>query len=199
MTAPDSARNAQCALEQLAEQCASCVACALAATRTNVVFGAGDASARVMIIGEAPGKNEDLTGEPFVGAAGKKLDAMLERAGIKRSDVYIANICKCRPPKNRNPKQAEITACTPWLKEQLELVHPECVITLGNFATRYILQTNEGITSLRGRVHSVDGLSVLPMFHPAACIYDRSKVAALEADFDLLGSLLGSRPAKEDR
>lgn len=145
-----------------------------------------------MIVGEAPGKNEDLTGEPFVGAAGKMLDSMLARAGIKRRDVYIANICKCRPPSNRNPKRAEIDACTPWLRQQLELVRPDCVITLGNFATRFILQTKEGITSLRGRVHTVDGLSVLPMFHPAACIYDRSKVAALEADFDLLGTILGT-------
>ncbi len=177
-------------LDELAHLCASCDKCELAATRNNVVFGAGDAHARVVIIGEAPGKNEDLKGEPFVGAAGKMLDRMLEQAGIAREDVYIANICKCRPPSNRNPKAAEIEACTPWLTAQLDAIAPDVIVTLGNFATRFILGTTQGITALHGQVCEKNGLVVLPMFHPAACIYDRSKVAALEEDFRLLGKLL---------
>ena len=180
------------ALGQLEAACRQCTRCDLAATRNNVVFGAGSAHARVMIIGEAPGKNEDLAGEPFIGAAGKLLDKMLERAGIARKDVYIANICKCRPPSNRNPKRAEIEACTPWLDAQIEAVSPAFVVTLGNFATRFVLSTKEGITQLHGRILQKGALSIVPMFHPAACIYDRSKVTALEADFDMLGSLLAA-------
>ncbi len=177
-------------LESIELECRACQACALGQTRTNLVFGAGNPQARVMFIGEAPGKNEDLKGEPFVGAAGKQLASMLELAGLRREDVYIANILKCRPPKNRNPLASEVEACTPWLREQVASVSPEVLVTLGNFATRFVMQTNEGITQLRGRVHQAGPYKVLPVFHPAAVIYDRSKVTALEEDFRLLGSLL---------
>lgn len=177
-------------LAEIEAACAGCAKCDLAATRNNLVFGVGNPHANVMFIGEAPGKNEDLKGEPFVGAAGKLLNEMLERVGISRDDIYIANICKCRPPKNRNPRTDEIEACTPWLHEQVASVHPTVIVTLGNFATRFVLNTTEGITGLRGRVHAAGPLRVIPMFHPAAAIYDRSKVDAIAADFDLLKSLL---------
>lgn len=168
----------------------SCEKCALGATRTNLVFGVGNPHAKIMFIGEGPGKNEDLKGEPFVGAAGQLLNQMLERIGISRDDIYIANILKCRPPNNRDPHPDEIAACTPWLRQQVASVHPTVLVTLGNFATKFVLQTTTGITKLRGQVQVNGPFRVIPMFHPAAAIYDRSKVAALEADFDLLKLLL---------
>ena len=164
--------------------------CALGQTRTNLVFGVGNPHAKIMFIGEGPGKNEDLQGEPFVGAAGQLLNQMLERVHLSRDDIYIANILKCRPPGNRDPKPDEIEACTPWLREQIKSVHPIVLVTLGNFATKFILQTETGITRLRGQVHVTGPFRVIPMFHPAAAIYDRSKVTALEQDFDLLRLLL---------
>ena len=151
-------------LAEIEAACAGCTKCDLAATRNNLVFGVGNPHASVMFIGEAPGKNEDLKGEPFVGAAGKLLNEMLERVGISRDDIYIANICKCRPPKNRNPRTDEIEACTPWLHEQVASIHPTVIVTLGNFATRFVLNTTEGITGLRGRVHAAGPLRVIPMF-----------------------------------
>ena len=167
-----------------------CHACTLGETRTNVVPGAGSAVAKVMFIGEAPGKNEDLQGKPFVGAAGHLLDEMLERINLKREDIYIANILKCRPPRNRDPRPEEIEACTPWLREQIKAVHPTVLVTMGNFSTKFVLQTTTGITRLRGKIHVTGPFRVIPTFHPAAAIYDRSKVAALEADFDMIRMLL---------
>lgn len=167
-----------------------CRRCTLGETRTNVVPGAGNPRAKVMFIGEAPGKNEDLHGEPFVGAAGKLLNQMLERIDVAREDIYIANILKCRPPRNRDPQPHEIEACTPWLREQIKAVHPTVLVTLGNFSTKFILQTKAGITQLRGKIHTAGPFRVIPMFHPAAAIYDRSKIGAIEQDFDLLRLLL---------
>lgn len=170
-----------------------CHRCDLALTRTHVVPGAGNPHAKVVFIGEAPGRNEDLKGAPFVGAAGKLLDSMLERIGLERDDIYIANILKCRPPKNRDPKADEIVACTPWLNGQLEAIDPEVLVTMGNFSTRFILHTKESITQLRGRVHRIDDALVIPTFHPAAAIYDRSKIEIIEKDFDLIKDVLDSR------
>lgn len=184
-------------LDQIQAECASCEKCALGATRTNLVFGVGNPHAEIMFIGEGPGKNEDLKGEPFVGAAGQLLNQMLERIGISRDDIYIANILKCRPPNNRDPHPDEIEACTPWLRQQVASVHPTVLVTLGNFATKFILQTTTGITKLRGQVQVTGPFRVIPMFHPAAAIYDRSKVAALEADFDLLKLLLDTDAKRE--
>lgn len=167
-----------------------CHKCALGDTRINVVPGAGNPRAKVMFIGEAPGKNEDLQGEPFVGAAGKLLNQMLDRIGLAREDIYIANILKCRPPKNRDPRPEEIEACTPWLREQVKAIHPTVLVTMGNFSTKFILQTNTGITRLRGQIHVTGPFRVIPTFHPAAAIYDRSKITAIEQDFDLIRLLL---------
>lgn len=169
-----------------------CDRCELAATRNNIVFGSGNPEARLMLVGEAPGRNEDLTGEPFVGAAGSLLEELLASAGMSRDDVYIANVLKCRPPGNRNPRPAEIEACTPFLRAQIELVDPELIVTLGNFATRFILGTTESITALRGAGVELEGRTVFPVFHPAATIYDRTKRAVLAEDFERIGALLGT-------
>jgi len=167
-----------------------CRRCPLSETRTRIVFGSGDPAAKVMLIGEAPGKSEDLTGVPFVGAAGKLLDELLTAAGLSREDVFVANVVKCRPPGNRNPARMEIETCVPFLREQIRVVGPEVIVTLGNFATRVVLGTDAGITSLRGTVHHVGTFTVLPVYHPAAAIYDRSKRGPLLADFALLGELI---------
>ncbi len=181
-------------LEDIRSEVESCRKCPLADGRTQTVFGAGDASARVLIVGEAPGKNEDLQGEPFVGAAGKYLDELLAIAGLRREDVFIANVLKCRPPGNRDPRPEEIELCTPYLREQTRTIDPEFIVTLGNFATKFILKTDVGITRLHGTLQQAGRFKVFPVFHPAAAIYDRSKRVSLEDDFATLGDLLGTRP-----
>lgn len=184
-------------LNDIRAQVEACRACPLCEGRTNVVFGEGDPHARVMIIGEAPGKNEDLQGRPFVGAAGKFLDELLEEAGLVREEVFIANVLKCRPPSNRNPQASEIEACAPFLREQTQSISPLVIVTLGNFATQFILRTGIGITRLRGTVQRAGRFTVLPVFHPAAAIYDRSKRDVLLADFKQVGSLVRDRMAQE--
>lgn len=177
-------------LEELYAQACACHQCPLGDTRTNLVFGVGNPQARVMFVGEAPGKNEDLQGEPFVGAAGRNLNSLLELADLTRDDIYIANVLKCRPPGNRNPKPEEIQACAPFLREQTRTINPEFIVTLGNYPTKFILKTDCGITSMRGKLQMAGRFKVLPVFHPAAAIYDRTKQACLEEDFRLLGRLL---------
>ncbi|MGN0301423.1 MAG: uracil-DNA glycosylase, partial [Anaerotardibacter sp.] len=140
------------ALEDIKKEVENCHRCSLCESRTNIVFGEGDSHAKVLIIGEAPGKNEDLQGRPFVGAAGKFLDELLEAAELKREEVFIANVLKCRPPSNRNPRADEIEACAPFLRAQTQSIDPLVIVTLGNFATQFILKTGAGITSLRGKV-----------------------------------------------
>ena len=184
-------------LDQLREQVGACHQCPLADGRTNVVFGEGDPEARVLIVGEAPGKNEDLQGRPFVGAAGKLLDELLAVAGLARKDVFIANVLKCRPPGNRDPRPEEIELCTPYLREQTRTIDPEVIVTLGNFSTKFILKTEVGITRLHGHVQQAGRFKVLPIYHPAAALYDPTKRAALEDDFATLGELLGTRPRPE--
>ncbi|MDR1013465.1 MAG: uracil-DNA glycosylase [Coriobacteriales bacterium] len=180
-------------LDDIRAETTDCRLCALSETRTNVVFGVGNPHAEVMFIGEAPGKNEDLGAEPFIGAAGQYLNSLLALAGLKREEIYIANVLKCRPPENRDPRPEEIEACTPYLRAQVRSIAPEILVTLGNFATRFILKTDRGITGLRGQVHITGRFSVLPIFHPAAAIYDRSKEPVMENDFRLLGRLIAQR------
>ena len=177
-------------LDALRAHIGDCQRCDLALTRTRLVFGFGDPHARLMFIGEAPGKNEDLKGEPFVGAAGKLLDALLGSIGLDRHGVYIANVLKCRPPANRNPRPDEIATCTPFLAEQVQLIAPAVVVTLGNFATRYLLGTDEAITQLRGNLYHVDGRQVMPIFHPAAALYSPDKKQYLFDDFARLKRVL---------
>lgn len=183
-------------LDQLRAEVAECRRCPLCDGRTQTVFGTGDPNARVLIVGEAPGKNEDLQGEPFVGAAGKYLSELLAIAGLTREEVFIANVLKCRPPSNRDPRPEEIQACTPFLREQTRTINPEFIVTLGNFSTKFILKTDVGITRLHGTLQQAGRFKVFPIFHPAAALYDGKKREALENDFATLGELLGMRPAK---
>jgi DNA polymerase len=145
-----------------------CTKCPLAAGRTQVVFGVGDPQADLLFVGEGPGREEDLAGEPFVGRSGKLLDRlMLEEIGLTRDRCYIANVVKCRPPQNRNPAPDEIEACRPYLEEQITLIKPSVVITLGNFATRLLLETTDGIRQLRGSVFPYRSGHLVPTYHPA--------------------------------
>jgi len=177
-------------LSALREHIGDCRRCALADTRTRLVFGSGDPHARLMFIGEAPGKNEDLTGEPFVGAAGRLLDELLDSIGLARSQVFIANMVKCRPPGNRDPEELEIGTCSPFLARQIDLVDPVVIATLGRFATHFVLQTSVPITALRGRLYRVNDRRVVPVFHPAAALYDGSKRSVLQDDFRRLRAVL---------
>lgn len=183
-------------LETLRLTAESCTDCRLAETRTNVVFGVGTPDADVMIIGEAPGKNEDLQGEPFVGAAGKLLDRLMDEVGISREQVYIANVLKCRPPGNRDPRPDEIDACKGYLRRQLELIEPTVVVTLGNFATKLLLKTETGITRMRGqRYRWWRGIIVVPTFHPAAALRGRPDVeASMREDFVLVKATIDESP-----
>lgn len=158
-------------LEEIRAVMGNCQLCPLGQTRTNLVFGVGNPNARVMFVGEGPGRNEDLQGEPFVGAAGHKLDSLLSVAGLTRDQIYIANVVKCRPPGNRNPKPEEIAACSPFLREQIRSVWPDVLVCLGNFASQFVLRTEAGVTSLRGKLYQTGHFVVCPTFHPAACIY----------------------------
>lgn len=177
-------------LDELRAQVSACRQCPLCEGRTQTVFGVGNPEARVLIVGEAPGKNEDLQGEPFVGAAGKYLNELLAIAGLARDEVFIANVLKCRPPSNRDPRPEEIQTCTPFLREQTRTIDPEFIVTLGNFATKFILKTDVGITRLHGTLQRAGRFKVFPIFHPAAALYDGSKREALENDFATLGELL---------
>ncbi len=156
------------------------------------MFGVGDVGARLMLVGEAPGKNEDLQGEPFVGAAGKLLDELLDGIGIARQEVYIANVLKCRPPGNRDPRPDEIDACKGYLREQIRMIDPDVVMTLGNFATKLLLRTETGITRLRGqRFDWWMGITLVPTFHPAAALRGRPQVRLdMEQDFQTVREVL---------
>lgn len=181
-------------LAEVGVEASSCTRCRLAQGRTQVVFGAGAPDADLLFIGEGPGFHEDKQGEPFVGAAGQLLTRMLGEIGFTREQVYICNIVKCRPPGNRDPRPDEIEACTPWLEEQLSLIQPQVVVTLGNFATRFVLDTQTGITRLRGQVHRWDQRAVIPTFHPAAILHGGGEKSRqfelLREDFHLIRATL---------
>jgi uracil-DNA glycosylase len=180
------------ALEELRAAAEVCVACSLAESRTKVVFGTGANDSDLMFVGEAPGRNEDLQGEPFVGAAGRLLDQLLAEAGIARERVYIANVLKCRPPGNRDPRPEEIEACKPFLRSQLDLVDPRVVVTLGNFATKLLLRTETGITRLRGTMYEWWRDKILvPTYHPAAALRGGDRITDLmREDFQLMRAAL---------
>lgn len=182
-------------LRQLAQKAAVCTACVLAETRTQVVFGVGALDADILLVGEAPGKNEDLQGEPFVGAAGKLLDRLLSEIGVDRQEVYIANVIKCRPPGNRDPRPAEIDSCKGYLRTQIELIDPKVVVTLGNFATKLLLRRDVGITRLRGQVYPWWRRHLVPTFHPAAALRGGDRVTnQMREDFALASRLLDAPP-----
>ena len=184
-------------LDQAAMEAASCTRCALAAGRTQVVYGVGDPHAELMFVGEGPGFYEDKQGEPFVGAAGKLLNKMLFEVGIERSDVYIANVVKCRPPGNRDPLPEEIEACTPWLDEQIGSIDPKVIATLGRFAGAFILDRPIAITRIRGQRFIKDGRVVIPTLHPAAVLRGGEKQTdLLREDFRTMMQVLSEpRPS----
>jgi uracil-DNA glycosylase family 4 len=192
-------RAREVSLDEIRAVLGDCRLCGLCETRTNIVFGVGSPNARVVLVGEAPGANEDAQGEPFVGQAGHLLDRMLsEQTRIERSEVYIANVLKCRPPGNRAPAPDEVMACSPFLREQIRSIWPDFIMTMGNPATHFILQTEVGITRLRGKVHRAGHFAVLPTFHPAAVLRDFGKLPDLEHDFYLLGQLLRGEVDPDD-
>ena len=178
---------------------AGCTRCALAATRTQVVFGAGSPTADLMFVGEAPGFHEDKQGVPFVGAAGKLLDQLLSGIGLTRADVYVANVIMCRPPGNRDPMPEEIEACEAHLWKQIELIQPRVVATLGNFATKLLSGRPTGITRVHGQEQetTLGGRRVLlyPIYHPAAALYTPRMLEVLKSDFARLPELLGREVA----
>ena len=181
------------------DEVAGCTRCALAAGRTQVVFGSGDPGADLMFVGEAPGFHEDKQGVPFVGAAGKLLDQLLSGIGLTRLDVYVANVIKCRPPGNRDPMPEEIEACEGHLWKQIELIRPRVVATLGNFATKLLSGRPTGITRVHGQEQetTLGGRRVLlyPLYHPAAALYTPRMLDVLKSDFARLPELLGREVA----
>ena len=154
-------------LVSVRDEIGDCTRCKLHSTRTNIVFGVGNPKAELMFIGEAPGADEDLKAEPFVGRAGQLLTKMIAAMGFSRSDVYIANIIKCRPPDNRYPEDDEVEQCIPFLKQQIAVIKPKIIVSLGNLATQRLLQTKVGITVLHGTMQEFEGIPMMPTYHPA--------------------------------
>lgn len=190
-------------LRRLEKQIVSDLSCPLKDAATNLVFGKGNPDADILILGEAPGKNEDEQGLPFVGRTGQELDALLQSIGLALSDVYVCNILKYRPPRNRNPTVKEIDAHTPFLVEQIKIVKPKIILTLGNFATRFVLNnfSSKGMSTMKGisEIHGKEQvvffqdvkLLVFPMFHPSAMLYNNKLRKTLEKDFLNVKKLLG--------
>lgn len=170
-------------LEKLRKTIQNCKRCNLHKSRHNVVFGEGPPDARLMIIGEAPGKEEDLTGRPFVGASGQLLTKMLKAIEIDRKEVFITSILKCRPPGNRTPKADEIKSCMPFLMMQIKLIKPKLILALGTVAAHSLLKTNEGLKKLRGRLHYLNGIKLIVTYHPAYILrFAGAKQKALKAE-----------------
>ncbi len=181
-------------LKAVYEQARNCTRCPLHQTRTTVVFGSGNADAELMFIGEAPGANEDKQGLPFVGQAGKLLEKLLGEIGLDRSQVFIANTVKCRPPNNRDPHPNEIEACNEYLRRQVELIEPTVICTLGNFSTKLLRDDTTGISRLHGqaeiRILGSRAVRLYPLYHPAAALYTPSTLELLRADFHRIPELL---------
>ncbi len=186
-------------LKKIKNEVLNCKKCQLYKTRNYPVIGEGNHQAKVILVGESPGANEDKTGRPFCGAAGKILDELLETADLKREKVYITNILKDRPPNNRDPQPEEIKACTPYLERQIEIISPEVICPLGNFATRFILKKYDleeqlkGISKIHGKVFIAKDLfgsvKIIPFYHPAAAVYNINMKEVLKKDFEILRKL----------
>lgn len=191
-------------LDDLKKKCENCHLCPLARTRIKVVFGKGSENPKIVCCGESPGRNEDETGLPFVGAAGKVLDGLFAKAGLTEKDYYVLNTVKCRPPENRDPTDAEKEICTKWLDKQIAILNPDIILTLGNHATKYMFGQSgidfPGITAVRGKLAiGKDGRKYFPTFHPAAAIYDRSKMEIIENDFAELKKILTELAAENSQ
>src|ERR1700722_13656136 len=185
------------ALERLRVAASTCTKCPLAAGRTQVVFGVGDPAARLLFVGEGPGREEDLAGEPFVGRSGKLLDRLMaEEIGLTRERCYIANVVKCRPPNNRDPAPDEIAACRPYLEEQIALIVPAVVVTLGNFATQLLMDRADGIGKLRGSAYPFGSGHLVPTYHPAYVLRAGGEaMAEMRADLVRAKRLVAGRPS----
>ena len=185
-------------IEEAALQASTCTRCRLSQGRTQVVYGVGDPNADLMFIGEGPGFHEDKQGEPFVGPAGQLLNQVLGEIGLRREQVYINNVVMCRPPGNRDPLPDEIEACKPWLDERIELIDPSVVVTLGNWATRFVLGPRVSISRVRGQRFPWNGRTVIPTFHPAAILHGGGQASkqmeSLRADFQEVSRALAERP-----
>ncbi|MFQ5835734.1 MAG: uracil-DNA glycosylase [bacterium] len=181
-------------LEDLCNSLQNCQNCSLHSYRTHLVFGTGNPEAELMLVGEAPGKEEDLQGKPFVGAAGKILTEGLSQVGLSREEVYIANILKCRPPGNRDPLPEEIRVCFPYLESQIEIISPRIICTLGKFAAQVLLDTSRGITHLRGKPQWYkNNITLIPIYHPAACIYKPAWKKTFLDDLKMVRHELGGK------
>ena len=183
-------------LKKIKKKVVNCEKCSLHKERNMPVVGEGDHQANIMFVGEAPGAEEDKTGRPFCGKAGNILNNLLEEIDLEREEVYIANVLKCRPPNNRDPKQEEIEACTPYLEQQIEIIEPEVIVGLGNFGTKFILSKYnlegkiEGISQIHGEIFSANTLfgdiKIVPMYHTAVATYNPNMIDTLKEDFEIL-------------
>jgi uracil-DNA glycosylase len=191
--AAEDAGGRRATLETLREQALGCTACPLAATRTRVVFGTGDPDADLMFVGEGPGYHEDQRGEPFVGAAGELLDKIIGAIGFERAHVYIANVVKCRPPNNRDPRPDEVAACIGFLREQIRLVRPRVLVALGRVAAQNLLASSAPIGRLRGRWHDFEGVPLRVTYHPAALLRDPSLKRPTWEDMQVVRDQLATR------
>jgi uracil-DNA glycosylase len=185
-------------LELLHSEIRACTKCELHKGRKNAVPGEGPTEAKIMFVGEGPGQNEDKRGRPFVGAAGRLLTELLESIGLSRSDVFITNIVKCRPPNNRAPRKSEVEACNPYLTAQISLIKPRIVCALGTPAIATLLGEEYSATKVHGKATSKDNLTILPMYHPAAALYDPSLKEVLASDFMTLKQLLEAKSSLDE-
>jgi uracil-DNA glycosylase len=177
-------------LDELRDAAMGCVACGLSATRTTVVFGEGDPNARLVVVGEAPGADEDRTGRPFVGRAGRLLDTLLASIGFPRPTVYICNVLKCRPPGNRNPRPDEVEACSPFLRKQIEFVRPEVILAVGTFPAQTLLGSTDPIGRLRGTLYEYEGVPLVPTYHPAALLRNPGWIRPVWEDLQRLRAVI---------
>lgn len=177
-------------LEMIRSDMGECSRCRLHSHRTHIVFGEGNPAARVVLVGEGPGQEEDRLGRPFVGAAGKLLDKIIAAMGWRRNEVYICNVIKCRPPRNRNPQPDEIEGCGPFLRRQLDAIRPQAILALGSFAAQFLLSTQQPISKLRNRVHLFEGIPVVPTYHPAYLLRNPLQKRKVWEDVQLLLSLV---------
>jgi uracil-DNA glycosylase len=190
---PPATLGALATLDELRALALGCPRCRLCETRSHVVFGEGNQNAELMLVGEAPGAEEDRTGQPFVGRAGKLLDLLLSTVGFSRESIYICNVLKCRPPGNRNPAPEEIEACSPYLRRQVELVKPRAILAVGGFAAQTLLGSTLPIGRLRGTVHDFEGVPLVPSYHPAALLRNPVWVRPVWEDLQRLRAILDDR------
>lgn len=181
-------------LNEIHQEIGDCKRCKLSKGRTHIVLGEGSESAKLVFVGEAPGESEDLEGKPFIGRSGQLLEKMINAMGLKRSEVFICNVVKCRPPENRNPENDEVGSCAPYLLAQLSVLKPKVIVALGKFASQTLLQTNTEISELRGRFHDFRGVKLMPTFHPAYLLRSPSSKKDAWEDLKIVAKELGLPP-----